>query len=418
MLLKLARLSLWNRRNTAILTLISLAISVALVLGINHLRHQAKNSFNQTLSATDLIVGARSGQLNLLLYSVFRIGNATNTMSWNSYLELTRHSAVAWTVPLSLGDSHRGFRVLGTTTAYFEHYRYGREKNLALAQGEIFQQVYDVVLGAEVAQRLNYKIGDQVVLAHGSGAVNIHHHEDKPFTITGILEFTGTPVDRSLHVSLAGVEAIHLDWQHGMPSPGKKISAEEALQESLTPTKVTAVLVGLKSRAASFTVQRQINQYPAEALLAIQPGVALAELWQLLGFVENIFYLISLMVLVAALIGMSTSLLAAMNERQREIAILRAVGASAIYLCALVLLEAFILMVLALLAGLGILVVSLWFAQPLLAQRFGVLVEINPLQQETFYLFIGILLLTLVSAMLPAFTAYRRALSEGLSSRL
>lgn len=418
MLIKLARHSLWNRRSTVLLTLASFIISVALVLGIDHLRSQAKKSFSQTLSGTDLIIGARSGQLNLLLYSVFRIGNPTNNISWQSYQELSRHSAVEWTVPISLGDSHRGYRVLGTTDDYFNYYRYGQRQPLVFAEGKKFSGVYDVVLGAEVARKLGYQLGDEIVLAHGSGAVNLHNHDDKPFTLVGILKPTGTPVDRTLHVSLAGIEAIHLDWQQGMPIPGQTISAAEALQQDLTPRSITAALVGLKSRAQTFMVQRQVNQYQQEPLLAILPGVALTELWQMLGMVENLLYLISVMVLIATLIGMMTSLLASMNERQREIAVLRAVGAGAGYLFVLIELEVVLLALLALLGGTALLVGGLWVAQPILAQQFGLFIDINPLQPQTFYIAGAIVALTLLMGLIPALAAYRRALSDGLAQRV
>lgn len=418
MLIKLARLSLWNRRVTASLTLVSLIISVALVVGIDHLRVQAKQSFSQTLSGTDLIVGARSGQLNLLLYSVFRMGNATNNMTWQSYQELSRHSAVAWTIPLSLGDSHRGYRVLGTTEAYFEHYRYGQQRSLTFVQGHFFTGVYETVLGAEVARQLNYQLGDELVLAHGSGAVNLHHHDDKPFRVVGILQATGTPVDRTVHISLAGMEAIHLDWQQGVPLPGRGVSAEAALQQDLTPKSITAVLVGLKSRAATFTVQRQVNQYPQEPLLAILPGIALAELWQMLSLVENVLYVISLMVLLAVLIGMTTSLLASMNERQREMAILRAVGAGAGYLFLLLELEVLLLIITAVVGGVALLAGGLWIAQPWLAAHLGLFIDINPLQSQSIYLLGGIVVVAAVMGLIPAAAAYRRALSEGLAQRL
>lgn len=418
MLIKLARLSLWNRRVTASLTLVSLIISVALVVGIDHLRVQAKQSFSQTLSGTDLIVGARSGQLNLLLYSVFRMGNATNNMTWQSYQELSRHSAVAWTIPLSLGDSHRGYRVLGTTEAYFEHYRYGQQRSLTFVQGHFFTGVYETVLGAEVARQLNYQLGDELVLAHGSGAVNLHHHDDKPFRVVGILQATGTPVDRTVHISLAGMEAIHLDWQQGVPLPGRGVSAEAALQQDLTPKSITAVLVGLKSRAATFTVQRQVNQYPQEPLLAILPGIALAELWQMLSLVENVLYVISLMVLLAVLIGMTTSLLASMNERQREMAILRAVGAGAGYVFLLLELEVLLLSITAVVGGVALLAGGLWIAHPWLAAHLGLFIDINPLQSQSIYLLGGIVVVAAVMGLIPAAAAYRRALSEGLAQRL
>lgn len=415
MLIKLALQSLWNRRGTLLLTLASLIVSVALVLGIDHLRSQAKKSFGQTLTGTDLIVGARSGQLNLLLYSVFRIGSATNNISWQAYQELTRHSAVAWTVPLSLGDSHRGYRVLGTTPDYFEYYRYGQHQSLVLGEGEIFSAVHTTVLGAEVAKQLGYQLGDQIVLAHGSGAVNLHHHDDQPFTVVGVLARTGTPVDRTVHVSLQAIEAIHLDWQQGMPIPGRSTSTTAALQQDLTPASVTAVLIGLKSRAATFTLQRQVNNYKQEPLLAILPGVALSELWQMLAMVEGLLSVIAFMVLFAALIGMMTSVLAAMNERQREIAILRAVGASASYLFILIELEVLLLASLALIGGMALLMFSLTMAEPMLAENFGLYIEINLMQIQTLRIAAVTVGVSVILGLVPAVVAYRRALNKGLS---
>ncbi len=418
MLIKLARLSLWNRRATALLTLLSLVVSVALLLGIDHLRHQAKDSFGQTLSGTDLIVGARGGQLNLLLYSVFRMGNPTNNISWQSYQELAGHRAVAWTLPLSLGDSHRGFRVLGTTPEYFEHYRYGQRRNLSFAQGAPFEDVYDAVLGARVARELGYSLGEEIVIAHGLGAVSFARHEDKPFTVVGILAPTGTPVDRTVHVSLEGIEAIHIGWQDGAPPrPGRALSPEEAAAQDLTPESITAVLVGLNSRAATFALQRQINDYRAEPLMAVLPGVALSELWQMLAMVENLLLLISAMVLLAALIGMVTTLLASMKERQREMAVLRAVGASPFYLFVLVELEVILLALLGVLGGIALLALGLWLAQPLLLD-LGLFVSINPLQAHTAVIAAVILGLAALSGLVPAIAAYRRVLSEGLSPRV
>ncbi|MDW1873230.1 ABC transporter permease, partial [Vibrio sp. Vb0598] len=123
--IKLAWKSLMNRKATAVLTIMTVAISVILLLGVERIRTQAKDSFANTISGTDLIVGGRSGQVNLLLYSVFRIGNATNNIDWKSYQEFSQHRAVDWAIPISLGDSHKGFRVRGTKHSYFEHYKYG-----------------------------------------------------------------------------------------------------------------------------------------------------------------------------------------------------------------------------------------------------------------------------------------------------
>lgn len=418
MLIKLARLSLWNRKATALMTLLSLTISLVLLLGIDHIRKEARNSFTNTVAGTDLIVGARSGQLNLLLYSVFRIGNATANVSWQTYERIAKHPQIAWTIPLSLGDSHRGYRVLGTNQSYFEHYRYANQQALQLAQGAPFSGVYDAVLGAEVAKQLGYTLGQEITLAHGIGAVSFSEHKDKPFTITGILAPTGTPVDQTVHVSLEGIEAIHLDWQQGAPMSGRQVSAEQALEMDLTPKAITAFMVGLNSRMATFVVQRQINEFRGEPLSAILPGVALAELWQMLSMVENMLLLITLLVLVAGLVGMMTTLLASMRERQREVAILRAVGASPWYLFWLIQLEVLLLTLLSMFAAAIFLLVTLWGVQDTLAANYGLFISINPFSVQTLYWAGAILVSAAVLACIPAFAAYRRALTDGLSVRL
>ena len=152
--LRIAIKSARFRRTSLLLTVISIAISVTLLLGVDVVRKEAKSSFLNTISQTDLIVGARSGPSNLLLYSVFHIGSATNNVAWDSYETIDGLDGVAWTVPISLGDSHRGFRVMGTTTDYFEYYRHGTDNQLDFDDGVAFDEVYDAVLGADVARDL------------------------------------------------------------------------------------------------------------------------------------------------------------------------------------------------------------------------------------------------------------------------
>ena len=330
-LFTLAARSAWNRRFVLSLVALSIALSTLLLLAIERIRVDVRESFSQSVSGTDLIVGARTGSTQLLLYSVFRIGSATNNIRWRSVQDVAAHKAVAWTVPISLGDSHRGFAVLATTSGYFQHFRYADKQPLTLAQGKAFEGVFDVVLGAEVARKLGNTLGSKVVLSHGDGAMAANDHADKPFTVVGILRATGTPVDRSLHIGLDGMQAIHLDWAAGVPLPGSSSStsvpADQVSQHDLTPKNVTALLVGLKNRASVFSVQRAVADYADEPLMAILPGVALDELWAVVGVGENALLLMSGLVAFISLAGLVAVIMAGLNERRRELAILRAVGA-------------------------------------------------------------------------------------------
>ncbi|MCB1800778.1 MAG: ABC transporter permease [Gammaproteobacteria bacterium] len=414
----LAWKSLLNRRFTALLTVISIALSVALLVGVERLRTEARESFANTLSGTDLIVGARSGPVQLLLYAVFRIGDATNNISWQSYQDVAALPKVAWTVPISLGDSHRGFRVLGTTPAYFEHYRYARERQLEISAGRQFSDLYDAVLGAEVADKLGYTIGDSIIIAHGARDVSFARHDDKPFRVVGILARTGTPVDRTVHVSLAAIEAIHIDWQGGAPDPGMSISAEQTRAMDLTPKAITAVLVGLKTKIATFQVQRFINDYPEEPLSAILPGVALSQLWDLIGIAENALLIVSVFVVVVGLFGMLTALLTSLNERRREMAILRSVGARPGHVFALIMGEAGFLTLLGVLLGMALLYLLLLAGQPIIESRFGIFIAIGGLSRYEWMLLGAVVAAGFLVGSIPSYRAYRLSLVDGLSVRV
>lgn len=416
-LASLALHSLWNRRWSAGLAILSIAISASLLLFVDKIRSDARNSFANTISGTDVIIGARTGSVQLMLYSVFRIGAAPNNMRWQTYLDLTSDPRVAWSVPLALGDSHRGYRVIGSTRDYFERLRFAENQALRFAQGAPFTDVYDIVLGAEVARQLSYGLGEDIIVSHGTGSV-VEDHANKPFTVVGILEPTGTPVDRSLHVSMEGIEAIHVDWSPRARASGRIISAEEARKMDLTPTQITAALVGLSNRTQIFAYQRDVNRYIAEPVMAILPGAALAELWSIIGVAESALAAIAICTVAAALLGMTMMLLAGLEARRREISVLRAVGARPVHILALLLGESLILSSLG--AGLGLIlatVTGMGVADWLAASHGLYLTTVWP--SGTGWGLLGLTVLAgILAGVIPALLARAEALSQGLTPRL
>ena len=410
----LAKKSLKSRRSTALLTIFSIAMSVALLLGVEKVRVNAQSSFANTISGTDLIVGARSGSIQLLLYSVFRIGDATNNISYKSYQDIAQQKGVKWTIPISLGDSHRGFRVMGTSRDYFSVYQYGEKRTLEFAFGKQFEGVFDAVIGSEVANALNYAIGDKVIVSHGTGSASFAQHKDKPFIISGILKHTGTPVDRTLHVSLAGIEAMHVNWQGAV----KKRKASKALTEAnLQPESITAFLVGLDSKIASFKMQRYINEYKSEPLLAIFPGIALHELWNLMSVAEKALLIISMFVVLAALTGMLAVSLAGLNERRREVAILRSVGASHWHIMGLLITETVLLTIAGILLGLALLYLGIALAQPIIEKNYGLFIPVTAPNIRELGMVCVLLIASLIVGLVPAYRAYKNSLADGMSIR-
>lgn len=406
---KLALKSLLDRKGSVALSLMAMTVSIFVLLGVEHIRHQAKQSFSNTVSGVDLIVGARTGSLNLLLYSVFRIGSPTNNISWQAYKDIESSSKVKWVIPISLGDSHKGFRVLGTTDEYFQHFSYGKKHQLTFNQGKAFNNVFDVVLGADVAKKLGYQLGDKLVLAHGIAETSFSMHDDRPFQVVGILAPTGTPVDQTLHVSLQGIEAIHIDWQQGVKIPNSKVTQEELEHAELQPKNVTALMLGLSSKMATFKVQRAINNYSTEPLSAILPGVALSELWEMMRILENTLLLVSVLVFFAACLGVSAMLLSSIRERSREIQLLRAVGAPPSFLFLLIELEALLITVASIFLGSGLLLGCLVLLKDYLVSDFGLHITMNIFSESSLYLILAMITASIVVAIIPSLSGYSNA---------
>ncbi|RST45822.1 ABC transporter permease [Variovorax sp. DXTD-1] len=417
-LFSIAWRSAWNRRFTLALTVFSIALSTFLLLGVERIRTELRENFASSVSGTDLIVGARTGATQLLLYSVFRIGAATNNISWKSVQALASHQGVDWVVPLSLGDSHRGFAVLATSPEYFTRFRYGDRQSLKLREGKPFSELFDAVVGAEVADKLGYHVGRKITLAHGSGELNTAEHADKPFTVVGVLARTGTPVDRTVHIGLEAMEAIHLEWVGGAPMPGVKIPAEQVRKFDLTPKNVTAALVGLKNRSAVFGVQRWISTYTGEPLMAILPGVALDELWSVIGIGENALLLMSALVALVSLAGLVSVVMASLNERRRELAVLRAVGAGLRQVLALLALEGAMVTVLGVALGVVMAVLGIALLAPWLQSQFGLTLSLSEPTLNEWLLMASLLVAGWLASLLPGIRAYRLSLADGLSPRI
>ncbi|WP_340479866.1 ABC transporter permease [Vibrio anguillarum] len=413
----LAWKSVLNRKTTALLSILTVAISVILLMGVERIRTQAKESFANTISGTDLIVGGRSGQVNLLLYSVFRIGNATNNIDWKSYQAFSEHHSVKWAIPISLGDSHQGFRVMGTNHHYFEHFKYGSKQPLTFSQGTEFHGLFETVLGSDVAKTLGYHIGSDIIIAHGISDVSFSRHDNLPFKVVGILAPTGTPVDKTVHVSLEAIEAIHVGWESGAHL-GNSPSKEQLEQHNFQPKQITAMLIGLKSRIQTFALQREINNYRQEPLSAIMPGVALQELWGMMSIAEQALMAVSVFVVAAGLLGMLSSLLTSLQERRREMAILRAMGAQPKHIFALLISEATTLTFIGICVGLAGLYSLLALAQPFIAQHYGIQITLSTLSGYEWQLLAYVQLAGIIIGVIPALRAYRQSLSDGMTIRI
>jgi len=416
MLLKLTLNSLYARLLTVSMTIFAISLSLMLYLSVEKLRSSAYTSFTNTISQTDLIVGSRTGSVQLLLYSIFRIGNATNNITWESYQDIIEKDEVKWAVPISLGDSHKGYRVMGTNKDFFKHYKYRGNKSLVIKDGKYFSDLYDVVLGFSVAEKLDYQINSSIIVSHGLKSFT--DHDDQPFKVSGILAKTGTPVDNTIIVSLKAIEAIHVDWSSGAKIPGQITPIDEIRKMDLATSNITAILLGIDSKLKIFQFQRWINEYPEEALTAILPGVALQELWRIVGVVENILLGISFVVILTTLMGMAAIVLSSLNERRREMAIWRAMGASPKIVIGLLMLEALIISSVSIFFSTILLFILLYFLQPWIDTTYGILVTVEMFSLSDIYIFILFIFAAMFVSLIPALRAYWFSINDGMTVKI
>lgn len=419
-MLKIIFKSIFNRKLSFFLTILSIAVSIALFIGVERVRLGAQESFTNTINQTDLVVGARGSGIQLLLYTIFHIGNATNNISWSSFDQFAKREEIAWTIPYSLGDSYHGFRVVATNENFYKYYRFLQDKKPELASGHAANELFDVVLGSAVAEKENLKIGDKVALTHGvSSGLGVITHADKPFTVVGILQNTGTPLDRALYITLEGMEAIHIDWKDGAPPlPGKGTTALSIKKENIQILQLTSFLVGAKSRIEALSLQREINNFKKEPLMAIIPGVTLSELWQSVSYVETALKVVTLAVVAVGLIGMMVSIFNSLEARRREVAILRAVGAGMQKIFLILIAESFILSFIGSLCGIFLCYLILFLVRPMVLNHFGIDISLIPLQNyEYVYLFI-VIVFSCFLGFIPGYKAYKNSLVDGLSLRV
>ncbi|MGM0630046.1 MAG: ABC transporter permease [Pseudomonadota bacterium] len=408
-MIRLAIKSLMNRRASVLLTVIAIAVSVTLLLAVERVREQVQSHFANTVSGTDLIIGARTGQTQLLLSSVFHIGSMTNNMSWKSFEDIRKRPEVSWAIPMSLGDSVQGLPVVATTNAYFEHFKYGNKQALEFSQGSAFSSDEEVILGADAADKLSKAIGDDIIIAHGSGGISFSEHDQHPLTVTGILQRTGTPVDQAVLVTLHSLEMIH--------SGEHEHSGHDHHNEAPTES-ISAAMLGLKAKPLALRLQRQINTYEKEPLTALLPGMTLQELWKTLRVFEQALTVISAMVVLIGLLGMLTIMLASLRERRREMAVLRAVGAGPGTIFGLLLSEALLLTVVGAFSGLLLLYGLQWSLAGVIQSQTGLIFSATWPSASEWWRIALVIVVGFMLSLIPAWRAYRQSLADGLTVKI
>ena len=463
--------SLLNRWLSCLLIILTLAFSISLFFTVSRIQESVRSSFQNTISGVDSVVAARGGNLQILLNSVFLIGEPNSTIRWSTFKDITDNNKMNWAVPISLGDSHKGYRVIGTTNNYFKEIKYSSGKNIEFLSGNSFNDVFDVVLGNAVANKLKYNLDAEIIIIHGLSDVGEvhtfrsekenhsdhadhddhadeehdnhddhvdhddhakheehdnhedhadeghegHNHENLGFKVTGILKPTGTPIDNAVYISLAGIEAMHTGWIGNQKVID--VSIEQIMQSELKPKTISAIFVSLKNRTQVFQFQRDVLNYKEEAISSVMPGITLSRLWALTGNVDKAFKIITFFIIIIALLGMIAMTIAGLNGRRREMAILRSVGASPTNIVSLLLVESIIISLISCAIGYILMIIIFSIGKDYLQNNYGIFINSFSIKNYDLQMIISIICAALIATIVPAIQIYKNTLRDGLNVR-
>ncbi|MDP6163088.1 MAG: ABC transporter permease [Candidatus Thioglobus sp.] len=398
------------------LVTISLMASMVLLLSIERIQQGAEEGFNQSISGVDAIIGPRSSSIELVLYTVFHLGRPTNNITTKTVNDVKLRGDISWLVPIALGDSHKGFRVVATEPNYFEHIKYANSQPLVFSKGVAFAELSEAVLGSDVAEKLSYTVGSKIQITHGSVESIGSKHDDFSFMVTGILNKTGTPIDQAIFLDLKGYELLHLGWKSGKKIFNlDDIDLSSLPDDALIPKTVTAAFIGLKSKLTLFNFSKNIREYPKEAISAVIPGIALSELWSIVGLVDKGFQLLSWIIIAISLIAMITLIIASLDNRKQEMTIYRANGASPKFLAMMVLCESIVIGLTAIVGAIILVTIVTYFATAQLNLALGISPSFKWISMDEIKVFSLILLAGALSSLIPASMVFRKNLHQTLS---
>ena len=415
-MLSLLLKSMRSRLIPTSLVTISLMASMVLLLSIERIQQGAEEGFNQSISGVDAIIGPRSSSIELVLYTVFHLGRPTNNITTKTVNDVKLRGDISWLVPIALGDSHKGFRVVATEPNYFEHIKYANGQPLVFSKGVAFAELSEAVLGSDVAEKLSYRVGSKIQITHGSVESIGSKHDDFSFVVTGILNKTGTPIDRAIFLDLKGYELLHLGWKSGKKIFNlDDINLSSLPEDALIPKTVTAAFIGLKSKLTLFNFSKNIREYPKEAISAVIPGIALSELWSIVGLVDKGFQLLSWIIIAISLIAMVTLIIASLDNRKQEMTIYRANGASPKFLAMMVLCESLVIGLTAIVGAIILVTIVTYFATVQLNLALGISPSFKWISMGEITVFSFILLAGALSSLIPAVMVFRKNLHQTLS---
>ncbi len=410
-LLKISTQNLKDKPLTTSLSILLMALGIAIISLLLLAGKQIEEKFTRNVAGIDMVVGAKGSPLQLILASIYQIDSPTGNISMEEANRLTRSPLVKSTIPLSMGDSYKGYRIVGSNEKYLEHFQAEFET------GKMFSEAMEMVVGSKVSKNLDLKVGDAFSSQHGFDKEG-EAHKEKQFKVVGVLKTTNSVLDQLMITPLESVWAVH--DEHHEEEAGKGINALKLLEEdnvganSIRPSQeITSLLVKFRNPAMGMMMARSINQN--STLQTATPAIEINRLFALLGVGVDALKWIALVIIIVSGLSVFVSLYNSLKERKYEMALMLSMGASRTKLFLLLLLEGLIISVIGFVIGIFLSRFGLWIMSENVEQNFHYDFNVISLLTEEFYLFLGALFIGLLAAAIPSLGIYNINISKTLA---
>lgn len=401
--------NLKQRSLSSLLTIFSIMLGVALVISIVLLRQESEEAFNQTATGYELIIGPKGSSLQLTLNTVYQIGVPIQNMPLSVYELLKNDKRVKLAIPYVLGDNFKNFRLIGTVPEIITEFEYKKGFKYKISQGEIFENDLEAVIGSETSERTGLKVGDTFNGSHGVDSYEgAESHDEFRFKVTGILEKTFTPVDHVIFVTMNSIWKIHHhETENGMDT-------SDSLKSENT---VTSVLLKLKNPVYFDLVRRQINDNRYEGInaQAVLPVFEIKQLFDIIGNINSILLVIAYLVIFVAAISILVSLYNSMNERKRDIAIMRSLGATKFTILKIIVMEGALISFTGAMSGVLLGHFVIYIMRNKISDLAGINISGTAFNIFELYILAGTIILGTFVSVIPALKAYNTDVAKNLN---
>lgn len=413
MLFKIVRKSLRQHAVSTTVTALAIALAAGLVMSVFAIQRQTYAAFTGGDIGFDAVLGARGSQLQLVLNTVFHLETSPGNIPYSLYKEIAGNSQVELAIPYAVGDNYEGFRIVGTTEEIFTQFEFRRGRKFQPQPGGRFfdPNAQEAVIGSFAARETGLKVGDVFQPYHGVIFDEKNRHNDD-YTVVGILEPTNSPSDRVIWIPLDGIYRMS---GHVLRGAGENYEAQAGETIPDEAKEVSAVMLKFKSPQAGMNLDQLINRQGKAATLAFPIGRTMAELFDKLGWVNRVLELVAYMVVVVAAFSILAGIYNSINERRREFAILRALGARRPTVFAIILLEAVSIAAIGTLLGYIVFILIMWATALIVREQTGVVLDIFRFEWALLFTPLLMLLVGAIAGILPALKAYRTDVAENLA---